>query len=62
MRSDSNAEEGRPPTSRYTRLLRLLVGVRTEEPTQRVDVVPVTLWDPDEDMSRGSRSRISECG
>ena len=33
-----------------TRLLRLLISVRTEEPSRRVDVVPVTLWDPDEDL------------
>lgn len=33
-----------------TRLLRLLISVRTEEPTQRVEVVPVALWDPDEDL------------
>lgn len=28
------------------RLLRYLVTVRAEEPNRRVDVVPVTLWDP----------------
>ena len=33
-----------------TCLLRLLITVRTEEPRRRVDVVPVTLWDPDEDL------------
>jgi single-stranded DNA-binding protein len=33
-----------------TRLLRLLITVRTEEPTRRVDVVPVTLWDPAEEV------------
>lgn len=31
-----------------TRMLRLLVTTRTETPTRRTDVVPVTLWDPDE--------------
>src|SRR3989304_158102 len=31
-----------------SRLARYLVTVRTEEPTRRVDVVPVTLWDPDD--------------
>lgn len=33
-----------------TRQLRLLVSTRTEQPTRRVDVVPVTLWDPDTDL------------
>ena len=33
-----------------THLLRLLISPRTEEPTRRVDVVPVTLWDPEEDL------------
>lgn len=31
-----------------TRLMRFLVTVRSEEPRARLDVVPVTLWDPDE--------------
>jgi single-strand DNA-binding protein len=30
-----------------TRRLRLLVSVRTEQPSRRVDVIPVSLWDPD---------------
>lgn len=30
-----------------SRLVRCLVTVRSEEPRRRVDVVPVTLWDPD---------------
>lgn len=30
-----------------SRLLRILVTVRTEEPRRRVDVVPVTLWNSD---------------
>lgn len=30
------------------RLARYLVTVRSEEPTRRVDVLPVTMWDPDE--------------
>ena len=41
-----------------TRLVRLLVTVRTEEPTRRVDVVPVTLWEPDQtviDLEAGDR-------
>ncbi|OFW66777.1 MAG: hypothetical protein A2Z12_09265 [Actinobacteria bacterium RBG_16_68_21] len=29
-----------------SRLARYLVTVRTEEPHRRVDVLPVTLWDP----------------
>jgi len=32
------------------RLLRLLVTVKREEPTRRVDVVPVTYWDPPQDL------------
>ena len=28
-------------------LVRLLVTVRTDSPRRRVDVIPVTLWDPD---------------
>lgn len=38
--------------------LRLLVTVRTAEPRRRVDVIPVTLWDPPEDLVR----RSSEVG
>ena len=40
-----------------TRLLRLLITVRTEEPTRRVDVVPVTLWDPEEDLVEAVKER-----
>lgn len=32
------------------RLLRFLVTVKAEEPKRRVDVIPVTLWDPDDDL------------
>ena len=32
-----------------TRLLRLLVTVRLDQPHRRLDVVPVTRWDPSED-------------
>lgn len=32
------------------RLARYLVTLRTEEPARRVDVVPVTLWDPSDDL------------
>ena len=31
-------------------LLRLLVTVRTEEPRRRVDVLPVVLWNPGDDV------------
>lgn len=31
-------------------LVRLLVSVRSEEPRRRVDVVPVTLWNPSQDF------------
>ncbi len=33
-----------------TRLARLLVTVRSQSPRRRVDVVPVTLWDPPEEI------------
>ena len=33
-----------------TRLLRLLVTVRSEEPRKRIDVLPVVLWDPSDDV------------
>jgi single-stranded DNA-binding protein len=47
-----------------SRLLRLLVTVRTEEPRRRVDVLPVTLWDPPPDLlaetlERGRRVWVS---
>ena len=32
------------------RLIRYLVTVRAEAPRKRVDVVPVTLWDPPDDL------------
>ena len=42
------------------RLLRFLLTVRTEEPRRRVDVLPITLWDPptellDHDLHPGRR-------
>ena len=45
------------------RLFRLLVTVRQDEPRKRVDVVPVTLWDPPadlvaEDLARGRRVMV----
>jgi len=33
-----------------TRMLRLLISVSTEAPRRRTDVVPVTLWDPDDEL------------
>lgn len=47
-----------------SRLVRYLLTVRSEEPTRRVDVVPVTLWDPpdeliDADPQPGSRLWIA---
>jgi len=32
------------------RLGRYLITVRSEEPRRRVDVIPVTLWDPPDDL------------
>lgn len=32
------------------RLARYLVTVRSEEPTRRVDVLPVTMWDPSDGL------------
>ncbi len=31
-----------------SRLVRLLVTIRSTEPRRRVDVIPVVLWDPDQ--------------
>lgn len=31
-------------------LVRYLITVRSEEPVRRVDVLPVTLWDPPDDL------------
>ena len=36
--------------------LRLLVTVRTKEPRPRVDVIPVTLWDPPLELVAGCRT------
>jgi single-stranded DNA-binding protein len=36
-----------------TRLLRLLVTVRSSEPKRRIDVVPVVMWSPDDDVVDG---------
>ena len=33
-----------------TRLIRYLVTVRSEAPKRRIDVIPVTIWDPSDDL------------
>ena len=33
-----------------SRLIRLLVTVRSDVPRRRVDVVPVTMWDPPDEL------------
>jgi single-strand DNA-binding protein len=33
-----------------TRLIRLLITVRSDEPRRRVDVIPVVVWDPSDDL------------
>ena len=48
-----------------TRLIRYLVTVRPDHPKRRVDVIPVTLWDPPEDLVNqpGEKGdRIWVCG
>jgi single-stranded DNA-binding protein len=48
-----------------TRLIRLLITVRSDEPRRRVDVVPVTMWEPPDDLfeTRAIRGqRIWVCG
>jgi len=48
-----------------TRLIRYLVTVKADAPRRRVDVIPVTLWDPtDEDVSElpARGTRIWVCG
>jgi single-strand DNA-binding protein len=37
-----------------SRLIRYLLTVRSEEPRRRVDVIPVTLWDPSEELVRSA--------
>jgi single-stranded DNA-binding protein len=34
-----------------TRLIRYLVAVRADHPRRRMDVIPVTLWDPPDDLA-----------
>ncbi|MGB7859419.1 MAG: single-stranded DNA-binding protein [Acidimicrobiia bacterium] len=48
-----------------SRLIRYLVTTRTDHPRRRVDVVPVTLWDPPDDLmdEPGTKGeRIWVCG
>lgn len=48
-----------------TRLIRYLVTVRADHPRSRVDVIPVTLWDPPDELvdDPGEKgSRIWVCG
>jgi len=33
-----------------SQLVRLLVTVRSSEPRRRIDVIPVVLWDPDDEL------------
>lgn len=33
-----------------TRLLRLLITTRTDAPTRRIDVLPVSIWDPGDEV------------
>lgn len=48
-----------------SRLIRYLITVRSEQPRRRVDVVPVVLWDPPEELvsQMGKKhERIWICG
>lgn len=48
-----------------TRLIRYLITVRSRAPRKRVDVIPVTLWDPSDDQTDepGEKNqRIWVCG
>lgn len=48
-----------------SRLLRYLVTTKTDHPRRRVDVIPVTLWDPDDDLVAdpgGKGQRVWVCG
>ena len=48
-----------------TRLVRYLVTLRVDHPRKRVDVIPVTLWDPEEEIVEepGEKGdRIWVCG
>ncbi len=39
-----------------SRLLRLLVAVRAERPRRRIDVLPVSVWDPASDLAEADFS------
>jgi len=39
-----------------SRLVRYLLTVRSEQPRRRVDVLPVTLWDPSEELTENAPS------
>jgi single-stranded DNA-binding protein len=39
------------------RLLRLLVTVRSEEPRRRIDVLPIVMWDPPDEILADEPSR-----
>jgi len=48
-----------------SRLLRYLVTTQTDHPRRRVDVIPVTFWDPDDDLvaDPGTKGqRVWVCG
>ncbi|MEX2251055.1 MAG: single-stranded DNA-binding protein [Acidimicrobiia bacterium] len=48
-----------------TRLIRYLVTVRSDAPRRRVDVIPVTIWDPPENLIEETPEtgrRIWMCG
>lgn len=40
-----------------SRMLRFLVVVRSKRPQSRVDVIPVTLWDPPDEVLGDQRAR-----
>ncbi len=48
-----------------TRLIRFLIAINADHPRRRLDVIPVTLWDPPDDLVNelGEKgSRIWACG
>ena len=48
-----------------TRLIRYLVAARVDHPRSRVDVIPVTLWDPDDELVEApgvKGERVWVCG
>lgn len=49
------------------RYYRLLITTRTDHPTRRTDVIPVTMWDPDDETTRtldalNAGDRVSAAG